>query len=176
MQYMMKSGNLYKDKDMTILAKTKSVLVGPIKKIYNSAGNLILEVNIRYLDEAKAHTGDVRNREYTLTDYKGNLIASAFPEYADGDDPNVVGWPICRMPKVDHANINVSGNEYTLTMNNSKKYTMKNRNNVVVLSILHNGIMGGWLLEDSHGFAPEILCGIFTFCRYMEQENELLVI
>ena len=36
--------------------------------------------------------------------------------------------------------------------------------------------MGGWLFHDDHGFAPEVLCGIFAFCRYIEQENEFLIV
>ena len=34
----------------------------------------------------------------SLTDNENQLVGSACPGYADGDDPNVVGWPICRMP------------------------------------------------------------------------------
>ncbi len=176
MRYILKSGNLYKDKNLTVLVKMKSTLIGPLKKIQKSTGELLLEASIRYLDETKAYTGDVRNREYTLIDHEGNLIASAFPKYAEGENPDKDGLSIYRMPRVDHAHITIGGTEYILIMHNSKHYTMKNLNNVEILRILHKGIAGGWILEDSYGFVPEVLCGLFAFCRYIEQENELLIV
>jgi len=124
----------------------------------------------------KARCSDVRNREYILTDNGNQLICSARPGYADGDDPNVVGWPICRMPRVDHANIVVNSEEYFLTMHNSQNYSLINAHNSEVLRIMHKGIAGGWAVEDHSGFTPENICGIFIFCRYIEQENELLIV
>ena len=41
---------------------------------------------------------------------------------------------------------------------------------------MHRGIAGGWTLEDNCGFSPEMLCGIFIFCRYIEQENEFMIV
>ena len=100
----------------------------------------------------------------------------ARPGYAEGDDPGVVGWPICRMPRVDHANIVVNGEEYLLTMHNSQNYSLLNTRNSEVLRIMHKGIAGGWIVEDICGLVPEIICGIFIFCRYIEQENEFLIV
>jgi len=61
-------------------------------------------------------------------------------------------------------------------MHNSQNYSMKDRSGYVILQIMHRGLMGGWLFHDDHGFAPEVLCGIFAFCRYIEQENEFLIV
>lgn len=176
MQYTIKAGVLYKHEPQRALARIKSALIGPQRKILSIAGELLLTADVRYLDESKASSGDVRNREYILTDNGNQLIGSARPGYADGDDPNVVGWPICRMPRVDHANIVVNGEEYLLTMHNSQNYSLTNNDNSEVLRIMHKGIVGGWTVEDHCGFAPEILCGIFAFCRYIEQENEFLIV
>lgn len=176
MQYMIKAGVLYKSDSRASLAKIKSVLIGSLKMIHKMTGELLLEISIRYLDESKANTGDVRNREYILTDSEGRLLGYARPGYADGDDPEVVSWPICRMPRVDHAHVSVGGIEYVLTMHNSQNYSLTDTNNSEVLRIMHKGIAGGWSLEDSYGFTPEILCGIFTFCRYIEQENEFVIV
>ena len=41
-----------------------------------------------------------------------------------------------------------------------------------VMQIFHRGIVGGWNIEAMDNFAPEIICGIFVFCKYIEQENE----
>ena len=176
MQYTIKAGTLYKNESQLALARIKSALIGPQRKIFSIAGELLSMADVRYLDESKASSGDVRNREYILTDNGKQLICSARPGYADGDDPHVVGWPICRMPRVDHANIVVNGEEYLLTMHNSQNYSLTNNRNSEVLRIMHKGIAGGWTVEDICGFAPEIICGIFIFCRYIEQENEFLIV
>ncbi len=176
MKYTIKAGVLYKNEPQLALARIKSALLGSQKKILSVADDLLLTADIRYLDEEKASSGDVRNREYILTDSENRLLGSAHPGYADGDDPYVVGWPIYRMPRVDYANIVVNGEEYLLTMHNSQNYSLINNANSEVLRIMHNGISRGWIVEDTCGFLPEIICGIFIFCRYIEQENEFLIV
>lgn len=42
--------------------------------------------------------------------------------------------------------------------------------------IMRRGLCGGWLIDAFDDFSPEILCGIFVFCRYVEQENEFLIV
>lgn len=61
-------------------------------------------------------------------------------------------------------------------MHNSQNYSLINNANSEVLRIMHKGISGGWIVEDTCGFLPEIICGIFIFCRYIEQENEFLIV
>jgi len=175
MQYTIKSGVLYNE-TQNALAKIKSALLGSQRNIFSIANETLLTVDIRYLDESKASSGDVRNREYILTGSKSQLIGSARPGYADGDDPDVVGWPICRMPRVDHAHVSIGVTEYVLTMHNSQNYSLVDTNDSEVLRIMHKGIVGGWIVESNCDFAPDIICGIFTFCRYIEQENEFLIV
>lgn len=176
MQYTMKAGVLYQGDSQIALAKIKSVLIGSQKKIYKVTGELLSETSIRYLDESKATTGDVRNQEYILTDSEGRLLGCARPGYAEGDSPEEMGWPICRMPRVDRAHVSAGGIEYTLTMHNSQNYSLTDACHAEVLRIMHRGIAGGWTLEDNCGFSPEMLCGIFIFCRYIEQENEFMIV
>ena len=42
----------------------------------------------------------------------GSVLMYTNPDYAEGNDPTVVGWPLCRMPRVDHAKL-VRGREQT---------------------------------------------------------------
>lgn len=176
MQYTIKAGVLYKNEPQRALARIKSSLIGPQRKIFSVADELLLTADIRNLDKAEEGFSDVINREYILTDNGRQIICSARPEYADGDDPNIEGWPICRMPRVDHASIVVNGEEYLLTMHNSQNYSLKDTNHTEVVRIMHKGIAGGWAVEDICDFAPEFICGIFIFCRYIEQENEFLIV
>ena len=135
-----KAGVLFKNESQLALARIKRALRGPQRKILSIAGELLLTADVRYLDESKASSGDVRNREYILTNNGNQLVCSARPGYADGDDPNVVGWPICRMHSVDLANIVVNGEEFLLTMHNSQNYSLLNAHNSEVLRIMHKGI------------------------------------
>ena len=175
MRYTIKSGILYNE-SQTALAKIKSALLGPQRKIISITNETLLTADIRFLDESKASFGDVRNREYILTDGESRLIGSARPGYADGDNPDVAGWPICRMPRVDHAHVSVGTEAYVLTMHNNQNYSLMDINHLEVIRIMHKGIDGGWMVESNCCFAPEMICAIFTFCRYIEQENEFLIV
>ena len=74
MRYIMKAGILYNDDALAVLARVKSSLVGPLKKIDDNKGQLLLEADIRCLDQIKSSSGDVRNREYVLIDPEGKVI------------------------------------------------------------------------------------------------------
>ena len=105
-----------------------------------------------------------------------NLFCNDFENMYDGQ---VRYSPMCneRGGIVDDVLIyKVNGEEYLLTMHNSQNYSLINAHNSEVLRIMHKGIAGGWAVEDICGFVPEIICGIFIFCRYIEQENEFLVV
>ena len=80
MKYTIKAGVLYKNESQLALARIKSVLLGPQRKILSIAGELLLTADVRYLDESKASSGDVRNREYLLTDNENQLVGSVAPD------------------------------------------------------------------------------------------------
>lgn len=176
MKYTMNAGVLYREPSPCPLAKIKSNFLGPTKKIYLQDDAPALKTDICNLNDTDKQLGDVRNRLYILIDRENRRIIEAHPGYAEGEDPNVIGWPICRLPRVDHAQICFRGTMYTLTMHNSQNYSLRDEKGYEILRIMHRGICGGWIFEDDHGFAPEILCGLFVFCRYIEQENEFLVV
>ena len=81
MQYTIKAGILYKNEPQRALARIKSALIGPKRKVFSIAGELLSTADVRYFDESKASSGDVRNREYILTDNGNQLICSARPGY-----------------------------------------------------------------------------------------------
>lgn len=174
MRYIMRAGTLYSQNNM--LANIKGALTGPEKKIFSADGRLLLQTNIRNLDTSAGKTGDVRLRQYMLLDADGKEYAVARPDYAEGDDPAVTGWPLCRMPKVDHAQVIMGGNEYRLNMWNSQNYCLEKSTGEKVVQIFHRGLTGGWELEAADEITPEVICGIFVFCRYIEQENEFLAV
>lgn len=174
MNYILKLGVLYEENFKRDLAKIKSILIGAEKNIYTQEKEWIAKTNIR--NRNNENYGDVRFREYVLMDKEGEVIALGYPDYAKEENPDEVGWPATRVPKVDHAEVYIGEKKYILEMQNSRNYKLKNCEEETVLQVVHKGICGGWNLEVKYKFPPEIICGIFLFCRYMEQENELLII
>ena len=176
MRYTLKAGMLYKEDRQAPLIHMKGVFSGPEKIIYLPNEEQVLRTDIRNLPVPSGKRKDVRFREYVMLDPNGRTIASGKPDYAEGDDPAVVGWPICRMPKVDHAAVTIDGKPYALVMHNSQNYGLKDPAGYTVVQIMHRGLCGGWNIDTDEAFSPGILCGIFAFCRYMEQENEFVVV
>lgn len=174
MKYIMKAGALYSDDKIT--ARIKGVFTGSEKKIYSKNGMVVMQTDIVNLDVPPNESGNVRYRQYILSDVNGNKCAVASPDYAEDDDPAIVGWPICRMPRVDHAKIVIDGKEYLLVMQNNQNYSLSEKHGKMVVQILHRGLCGGWNIEATDNFTSEMICGIFVFCKYIEQENELLVV
>lgn len=176
MEYIMKSGALCSGLAGAPLARITSSLSGPQKTILLQGEAPALTADIRFTDDAQNRRGDVRCSRYVLVDAQGQICASAQPGYAAGEDPDVAGWPLCRLPRVDHAQAVVLGERYTLTMHNSQNYSLKDADGREALRVMHRGLVGGWTIEDARGFSPEILCGLFVFCRYIEQENEFMFV
>ena len=83
-------------------------VTGSEKKIYSANDSILMYTDIANLEVPPNEAGNVRYRQYILFDGNGNKCAVANPDYAEGDDPTVVGWPLCRMPRVDHAKVGIT--------------------------------------------------------------------
>ncbi len=81
-----------------------------------------------------------------------------------------------RMPKVDHAVFSYNDKEYNIIMQNDKNYCIDDDNSDRVAEIVHRGISGGWNIDVSCDFPAAIICAIFIACRYIEQENEFMIL
>lgn len=174
MNYTMKAGTLYHQGK--VAARIKGIFASSEKHIFSPKGNLLLRVDIRNLDSPQERQGDVRFREYIMTSNESVSYAFARPDYAEGDDPLVVGWPYCRMPRIDHAQVQIGDSTYCLVMINSQNYLLKEQPGKKVMEIFHRGLAGGWDIEAADELRPELVCGIFIFCRYIERENEFLIV
>lgn len=173
MEYTLKAGSLYLQDRM--LARIKSAFSGPEKEIVSPDGTLLLRTEIRAVQDPRLAPGDVRQRCYCLLDAGGREIALARPDYAAGDEPEAMGWPVSRTPQVDRAQVRLD-QDYTLLMQNSQNYLLQRPSGEAQVRIMHRGLTGGWNIETEQSFSPAELCGIFIFCRYIEQENEFLVV
>lgn len=175
MHYVIQTGILFSEENQPIV-QLKGAFSGQEKTICTPDGTVLMRTMICSLPARSEYGGDVRSHEYVLTGADGARLAWASPDYAAGSDPSVTGWPVCRMPRVDHAAVRLHGKEYRLNFQNSQNYTLTDASGTVVLQIIHRGLMGGWNVETCEAFLPGELCGIFAFCRYLEQENEMMVV
>ncbi|MFR8427475.1 MAG: hypothetical protein ACLVCH_07735 [Roseburia inulinivorans] len=67
----------------------------------------------------------MRYRTYIMTDSESVVLMEAHPAYAKEDDPDVVGWSICRVPKVDHADILICGTKISFDYAQQSKLLSK---------------------------------------------------
>lgn len=175
MLYIMKSGYLFSAKENKPVAQIKNALWSQEKTIQLLGQNASFKVTAESTSPAERR-GDVRQKRYFLYGQMDSPLLTGQPAYTAQDDPDVVGWPICRLPKADHAIIQMESETYHLNMINNQYYAMQDQNGYEVLQILHRGITGGWEIQADAQFAPEVISAIFLFSHYLEQENEFLVV
>lgn len=193
MKYIMKSRILYKlpeenppGKDISVwknesetaraepekMAIIKSRSCEPKKEIVTGDGQTFF---MEALDTKDAPAPFLQ-RIYRLLDANGALIMTGRPLYADEDNPNVYGWPLCRMPRADRLEIHQDQETLMLHMKNNQYYQLSDADGRIVYTMIHKGISGGWDLETFREFSPGILCGLFLFCNYLGKENEFITV
>lgn len=122
-----------------------------------------------------AECRDISGRRYLLCRMDGSVCASAIPLYAAEEKLSENGFPVCRMPGVDHAVISMQGKAFVLTRRKWGEYILQDENGQVLMQILHVGALGRqYEIETFSDWEPEIIAGIVQFSRYMERENEFL--
>ena len=174
MDYLLKSGILYAESVNRKEASILGELVSDKKRVTLPTGDTVMTTYIQ--KKPDGNTADVHQKRYIMADESGRELASAIPEYAEGEDPDLVGWPVHRMPLVDHAALKMNGKPYTLSMKNAGQYSLSDGSGNSVLQISHRGLQGGWNIHSEGSFKPSVICGIYAFCRYIEKENELMVV
>ena len=171
MKYRLMGGSLYAEGNRTPAAVLKYDMFSNEKRIYDQSGALAYKADI--INEG---SGSVKQKKYVLRNLSGVPVITACPGYAEDEDPDIYGWPVARLPRTDHAKLTYKGENYTLIMQNSQYYVMNDDTERPVVSVIHRGIGGGWNIESSRSFSPEILLAVFVFCRNIESENELIIV
>ncbi len=176
MRYIIRFGVLCRESDGQRLASIKGSVTGPEKKIRSEDAQASWSAGILSDGITEAGKRDIRKKEYVLRDQNSHIAAIGKPQYKEGDEPDATGWPLSRLPRVDHAELSIYDIPYRLTMYTGRRYDLQDRDGNSILRIVHRGISGGWNLETQYIFPAEIICGIFVFCRYIEYENEFLTV
>ncbi len=164
MKYAMKGGALYRGEALT--ARIRGTASGPEKSIFSPDGQLLLRTTLRISDSSGE---DARLRQYVLLDADGREAALGTPDYIKDGQSADRG-----LPAADRAWVAIGEEKYRLTMKNSQNYLLESQAGEAVVQVLHRGLAGGWDIDADDELGPGILCGIFVFCRYLEQENGLL--
>lgn len=172
----LKFGILFTPDGTERCAQIKSTILGARKKIFVFGNHTHYETSIRIMDIPAHQSGDVRCRIYTLKTNAGDVLMTASPNYSYGYDPDVDGWPICHAPQVDHAYVEIKGRTHLLTMHNRRNYTLATENGTIWARIYKNTFSVKWTISISNRLSPELICGLYIFCRYLERENEFIVI
>lgn len=169
-KYLMLSGVLSRVDTNEELAKISNIVLGPEKRI--RLAKTKTEYRTETIRDKKTFDATtLKGLEYRLLDCSGNPVIRAFPHYAPEDDPSIKGWPLNRLPRINTLQFEMNGH-YVLTMLNSSNYSLCREDGSEVMRIIHRGLIGGWNIEEWSDFSPEIICGLFVFCRYLEHENE----
>lgn len=170
------------------MARIRSSFSGPARCVLDMSGALLLRADIETtsgkqlcaVEDAFAALHRVDGRRYCIYDAAGRPLIYGIPCYAPEEDPTGLGWPVYRLPRVDRAVIcEGEGQAYCLLMKNSQNYLLEDADGNKLVQVLHRGLCGGWEIETVEAQRPipaEQLCGLFIFCRYLEQENEFLVV
>lgn len=174
--YKMKAGALFEEAGDRPLACLDRACFGTEKQILSPEGEVLLRTRIGALAPSPDQMESTPGREYLMLGPAGALYARALPEYAAGDASIDDGWPLSRVPRVDHARLEYGGETFLLAMRNSQNYTLYDSARHILVQIIHMGLPGGWSVETQRQFPPQFLCGLFVFCRYLELENQFPVV
>ncbi|WP_313155725.1 hypothetical protein [Lacrimispora sp.] len=178
MNLLLKSGTLYRTDNKAAgpaLANIHNRLFGLEKQIIAGEKQFLTQIRTEIL------TGErilgAGSRQYLLKNSDGEILLSGVPRYAEENDPSIVGQFIYRIPRVSYVELMFQNRNGLLRKINSQNYRLTDPSGKVILTLLRRGIFsGGWNLDAAEEFRPEFLCGIFIFCRYMEQENEFPIV
>lgn len=170
MKYYLKSKVFYDEKNVrhAYIQSTSSYLKSHIR---SADGKEILTTELRMNSSY-----DARKHEYLLTDSNSKTIASAHPHYATSDTPEIYGWPLCRTPEIDNLSLKVNENSYQIIRIGYPKYEIRDSSGKLVLGLSYSLIAKQWSVYTNNHFAPTIICGIVSFCQYLEFENDAIFI
>lgn len=186
MKYIMKSGKLYLDGAMLIQCKSRRI--SPWKIICDKEGKELLYTEIyqknsdvsgisdmQTKESSRAEYGDIVGRRYLLRKMDGSICTSAAPFYAAGERLTENGFPVCRMPRVDHALMDIQGKTCVLIRKKWGEYVLQDEGGKVLMQILYAGALGlQYEIETCSTWKPEMIVGIVQLSRYMERESEFL--
>ncbi len=189
MKYYIRSGKLYTSGSPGSSACLCSI-AGPFftaaKSVEGEKGELILRTSIVH-DRTRKYP---EAKSYQMEAPDGSVLAEGHLLYAEGEHPQCLG----RLPRVDRVALTAGSRPYTLWMRNSQYYVLsaeeppaeklpaeasppsRQSSSSRAMEIIHNQDAGGWNVEASESFSPGMIMGVFIFSRYLDKENEFVIV
>ena len=186
MKYIMKAGKLYLDGAVLIQCRNRMISPGKIicdkegrellyTEIFQKDKNQAATVNTWQKDDNNAEYRDISGRRYLIREMDGSVCASAAPFYAAEEKLSENGFPVCRMPRVDHAVLDIRGKAFVLIRRKWGEYVLQDEKGQVLMQIRYTGVIGQqYEIETFAAWEPEMIAGIVQLGRYMERESEFL--
>ncbi len=170
MKYYIRSGKLYAagaSDPAPCLCSIVSPFCASVKSVADREGRLLLKTSV---SQEKAETYP-QAKTYLMESPSGEVLARGKLLYADGENPQCLG----RLPRVDRVTLRAGGRPYTLRMRNSQYYVLSSEESRA-MEIVHNQSAGGWNVETTEEFPPGMVMGLFIFSRYLDKENEFVIV
>ncbi len=186
MKYIMKSGKLYLDGVMLIQCKSRRISSWKIicdkegkellyTEIYQKNSDVSGISDMQAKESRRAEYRDIAGRRYLLRKMDGSICTSAAPFYAAEERLTENGFPVCRMPRVDHVLMDIQGKTCVLIRKKWGEYVLQDEGGKVLMQILYAGALGlQYEIETFSTWKPEMIVGIVQLSRYMERESEFL--
>ncbi len=109
---------------------------------------------------------------YVMKDSTGKILAEGQPGYSGNADLH----PFSRGPRADHVAIRLPDAACRLQMQNSQNFILTTEDGRVSMELIHNGVNGGWNVSADDSLDALLVMGIFLFSRYLDKENEFVVV
>ena len=170
MKYYIRSGKLYaadNSRTSPSLCSIVSPFYSPEKTVAGQDGAVLFTTDLAQDKSRKYPEG----RSYLIKSPEGAIKGRGYLQYADGQSSQSV----CRMPRINRVAMDVKGTIYTLKMQNSQNYVLS-AGDRRVLEIVHNQEAGGWNVESAEEVSPDFIMVFYIFSRYLDKENEFIVV
>lgn len=175
MTYQIHSGILYENCENSVtrkLAYIKYPFSFTKKQILSPNNELLLIADIELIDSGKNDNA----RNYILSTPNNQRIIVGAPGYAKNSDPEIFGWPLSHAPRCDHVSFRYLNQVFQLQMLNTQYYMITDVQGQRIMDFIHNGFIGGWTVHTYMNFEPSIILGLFIFSKYLDKENEFLIV
>jgi hypothetical protein len=174
MKYQIRAGSLYaivNGRTAEKLAFIQSPFYTEKQTILSPDGSVKLIAQVR--TDGKP---GIQGKEYVIIDEQEQTIVTGKPECSNEENAGVDSEIISSMSRMDTVRLEMDHSVYYLRMRNSQNYCLEDTSGQKKLEIIHNGIAGGWTVETEDAIEPLMVMAIFLFSRYLDKENEYVVI
>lgn len=159
MRYTLKSGILFTENQQPV-ARISTESIGSVRTIALAQTGAVFCTRIQNHALGTEKSAAAQFHEYLLEDDSGKILLRAQPVFLPKAAPS----------RIDHAQLHLYGAAFRLVMADRQHYYLEDSSGRRPWQLVHRGLVGGWCMDTRLPCSAQILCGLFLFCRYLEQE------